>query len=89
LRASVFQSTRATRRTSNAWVSSSSFASALIPVRCADAASQVQPISTASSSSRSGQVRAFQNAVQPTAASSLSRTWANAVSPGLASWAAT
>ena len=57
LRASVVHSTRYTRSVSNAWVSSSSLDSALIPVRCADAASHVPPISTANSSSRCGQAR--------------------------------
>jgi hypothetical protein len=47
LRASVFQSTRTTPSSSNACWRRSSFASALIPVRCADAASHVPPISTA------------------------------------------
>ncbi len=74
LRASVFQSTRTTPSVSNAYSRSSSFASALIPVRCAEAASHVQPISTAHRPSRPGHVRGLQNAVQPTSAPSRSRT---------------
>ena len=43
--ASVFSVTRSVPQTSNAWVSSSSLHSALMPVRWADAAYQVLPIS--------------------------------------------
>lgn len=46
-RASVLRSTRTGPRVSNAYSQSRNFASTLIPVRCAAAASQVQPISTA------------------------------------------
>ena len=48
LRASVQSATRHTCHTSKAWVSISSFASVLIGVRWASAASQVPPISTSS-----------------------------------------
>ena len=81
LRASVFRSTRATRSRSKAWLISSSLASALMPEPCADAPSQVKPISMARSSSRPGQCRGSQYAVQPTARSSARRTCANGTRP--------
>ena len=71
--ASVLRSTRATPRFSKANPKRSSFASRLIPVPCADAASHVNPISTAHRSDRPGHVRGSHNAVQPTACSSLRR----------------
>jgi hypothetical protein len=51
LRASVMSDTRCTRHLSKAWVSIRSFASVFTAVRCALAASHVQPISTASGTS--------------------------------------
>lgn len=89
LRASVLKSTRATFRVSNACVIRSSFDSALMPVRCAEAASHVQPISIADRASPSGHVRGLQYAVQPAGAPSDRRIWANGVTPSLVSWACT
>jgi hypothetical protein len=48
LRSSVLRHTRCTRQTSKAWLSRRYFASVLHRVRCAEAASQVEPISTES-----------------------------------------
>ncbi len=89
LRASVLKSTRTTFRVSNAYVISSSFDSALIPVRCADAASHVPPISTADRSSRPGHARGLEYAVHPTGAPSATRTCAKGVTSSLVSWAFT
>jgi hypothetical protein len=89
LRASVLKSTRATFRVSNAYVIKSSFDSALIPVRCADAASHVPPISTADRSPRPGHARGLQYVVHPTGAPSATRTCAKGVTPSLVSWAFT
>jgi SNF2 family DNA or RNA helicase len=85
----VTHSTRTTPSSPKAYVSRSSLASALIPVRWAEAASQVPPISTAHRSSRPGQERGFSRFVQPTGAPSLTLIWANGVIPSLASRAAT
>ena len=89
LRASVLKSTRATFRVSNAYVIKSSFDSVLIPVRCADAASHVPPISTAHRSPRPGHARGLQYVVHPTGDPSATRTCAKGVTPSLVSWALT
>ena len=86
LRASVMRLTRWTRQWSNAWASIKSFASVLIGVRCAAAASQVQPISTTSGRSAPrwlalpgghGQNSMLKSRVQPTTTPRARSTVAN------------
>ncbi len=73
--ASVQIATRRAAHTSNACVSSSSFASVLIAERCASAASHVPPTSTSSGSCRPSGHAGDMNRVQPTITPSATRRW--------------